>query len=144
MTASILWYFRLQVYHETSTLKFEWKFPVVIFAELYKIWDSLKWRTSPPTYPWGEGWGGGGRGGSSLKGATFFSYKTSFKLNLLGGLISFPGQLFSRNATLLSLVSLLCLLRLNVIEGSAWNMQSGKDEQQLSLDTVSILFYRKC
>ena len=51
--------------------------------------------------PVGEGWGGGGRGVSSLKGATFLSYKTSFKLNLLGGLISFPGQLFCRNAALL-------------------------------------------
>ena len=54
--------------------------------------------TSPSPYPWGKG---GGRGGSSLKGATFLSYKTSFKLNLLGGLISFPGQLFCRNAALL-------------------------------------------
>ena len=45
--------------------------------------------------------GGGEEGGSSLKGATFLSYKTSFKLNLLGGLISFPGQLFCRNAALL-------------------------------------------
>ena len=102
MAASFLWYLLLQVYHETSTSKFEWKFPVVIFAVLYKIWGSMKWCTSPPTYPWGKGgWGGGGRGGSSLKGATFLSYKTSFKLNLLGGLISFPGQLFCRNAALL-------------------------------------------
>ena len=56
--------------------------------------------TSPTPYPLGKR-GGGGRGGSSLKGATFLSYKTSFKLNLLGGLISFPGQLFYRNAALL-------------------------------------------
>ena len=53
---------------------------------------------SPTPYPLGKG---GGGGGSPLKGATFLSYKTSFKLNLLGGLISFPGQLFCRNAALL-------------------------------------------
>lgn len=102
----------------------------------------MKLHTSPPPYLWGKG--GGGRGGSSVKGATFLSYKTSFKLNLLGGLPSFRENVSPETRLGSSLVSLRCLLRLNIIEGSAWEMRSRKGEKQLSLDTVSILFYRKC
>lgn len=86
----------------------------------------MKLHTSPPPYLWGKG--GGERGGESL----------------LGGLPSFRENFSPETRLGSSLVSLRCLLRLNIIEGSAWEMRSRKDEKQLSLDTVSILFYRKC